>query len=139
MTFGRFVLDLRRGCLLLDRREITLRPQTFAVLQYLATHPGQVIGNQELLEAVWPNLVVADDTVLQSIDELRRALGDTGARLITAVPGRGYRFEAEEAPPDRRKARAWQPLRFRWNYGILAPLAVALTVLVLWLAGFWRD
>ena len=89
LTFGRFVLDLRRGCLLFDRREITLRPKTFAVLQYLATHPGQVIGDQELLEAVWPNLVVSGNTLLQSIDELRRALGDAGFHLITTVPGRG--------------------------------------------------
>ena len=48
-----------------------------------------------------------------------------GARLIVTVPRRGYRFEAAEAPPDRRKARSWHPLRFRWKYGILAPLAVA--------------
>ena len=139
LTFGRFVLDLKRGCLLLDGREITLRPKTFAVLQYLATHPGRLIGKEELLEAVWPNLVVTDDTLVQSIGELRRALGDLGARLITTVPRRGYRFESQDAPAERRKARAWHPLRFRWKYGILAPLAVALTVLVMWLAGFWSE
>ena len=139
LTFGRYVLDLHRGCLLLDGREVTLRPKTFAVLHYLVAHPGRLIGKEELLEAVWPNLVVTDDTLVQSIGELRRALGEAGARLITTVPRRGYRFEATEAPPDRRKARAWHPLRFRWKYGIFAPLAVALTVLVLWLAGFWSD
>ena len=139
LTFGRYVLDLPRGCLLLDGREVALRPKTFAVLQYLVTHPGRLIGKEELLEAVWPNLVVTDDTLVQSIGELRRALGDIDARLITTVPRRGYRFETSEAPPDRRKARSWHPLRFRWKYGILAPLAVALTVLVLWLAGFWSK
>jgi len=139
LAFGRYVLDLHRGCLLLDGREVTLRPKTFAVLQYLVTHPGRLIGKEELLEAVWPNLVVTDDTLVQSIGELRRALGDSGARLITTVPRRGYRFEAEEAPPDRRKARNPHLFRFRWIYGILAPLAVALTVLLLWLAGFWSD
>ncbi len=136
LIIGRYVLDLHRGCLSLDGREIALHPKTFAVLHYLVTHPGRLITTEELLEAVWPNLVVTDDTLVQSIDELRRALGDSSARLITTVPRRGYRFEAE-APPDRRKAGNWQPLRFRWKYGILAPLAVALTVLVLWLAGFW--
>ena len=78
-----------------------------------------------MLAAVWPNLVVTDDTLVQSIGELRRALGESGARLITTVPRRGYRFEGDEAPPDRRKARGWHPLRWRWKYGILAPLAVA--------------
>jgi TolB-like protein/DNA-binding winged helix-turn-helix (wHTH) protein/Tfp pilus assembly protein PilF len=139
LTFGRFVLDLRRGVLLLDGREVTLRPKTFAVLRHLVQHPDQLVSKEELLAAVWPNLVVTDDTLVQSIGELRRALGETGARLIVTVPRRGYRFEVAEAPPDRRKARSWHPLRFRWKYGILAPLAVALTVLVLWLAGFWSD
>jgi len=139
LTFGRYVLDLRRGSLLLDGREVALRPKTFAVLRFLVEHPGRLVSKEELLEAVWPNLVVTDDTLVQSIGELRRALGETGARLIVTVPRRGYRFETTEAPPDRRKARSWHPLRFRWKYGILAPLAVALTALVLWLANFWSD
>src|SRR5688572_3204964 len=139
LSFGRFVLDLTRGSLLLEGREVSLRPKTFAVLRFLAENPGRLISKEELLAAVWPNLVVTDDTLVQSIGELRRALGETGSRLIVTVPRRGYRFEVAEAPPDRRKARAWHPLRFRWNYGILAPLAVALTVLVMWLAGFWSD
>ena len=139
LTFGRFVLDLHRGLLLLDGREVALRPKTFAVLQYLVTHPGRLIGKEELLEAVWPNLVIREDSHEQSIEELRSALGDSGARLIFTEPRGGYRFEAAEAPPDRRKARDWHPLRFRWNYGILAPLAVAITVLVLWLAGVWSN
>jgi adenylate cyclase len=134
LTFGRFVVDLNRGCLLLDDREVALRPKTFAVLTYLATHPGRLVGKEELLAAVWPNLVVTDDTLVQSIGELRRALGESGARLITTVPRRGYRFEVAEAPPERRKPHGWHPLRWRWQYGILAPLAVALAVAVLWLA-----
>jgi TolB-like protein/DNA-binding winged helix-turn-helix (wHTH) protein/cytochrome c-type biogenesis protein CcmH/NrfG len=139
LTFGRYALDLNRGCLLLDDREITLRPKTFAVLTYLATHPGRLVSKEELLTAVWPNLVVTDDTLVQSIGELRRALGESGARLITTVPRRGYRFEGDEAPPDRRKARDWHPLRWRWKYGIFAPLAVAITVAALWLGTTVRD
>ncbi len=105
-----------------------MRPKTFAVLCYLVQHPGRLVSKEELLAAVWPNLVVTDDTLVQSIGELRRALGEPGARLIVTVPRRGYRFEVAEAPPDRRKARSWHPLRFRWNYGILAPLAVGITL-----------
>ena len=77
--FGRYVLDVRRGCLLLDGREVTLRPKTFAVLTYLAARPGQLVSKEELFAAVWPNLVVTDDTLVQSIGELRRALGENGA------------------------------------------------------------
>ncbi|HEY6123987.1 MAG TPA: winged helix-turn-helix domain-containing protein [Steroidobacteraceae bacterium] len=133
LTFGRYVLDLRRGSLLLDGREVALRPKTFAVLRFLVENPGRLVSKEELLEAVWPNLVVTDDTLVQSIGELRRTLGEAGARLIVTVPRRGYRFEATEAPPDRRKARGIGALRFRWKYGILAPLAIGITVLAMWL------
>src|SRR5688572_11556904 len=94
ITFGRYVLDLTRGCLLTDGNEIPLRPKTFAVLTYLAQRPGQLVSKDELFEAVWTGLVVGDDTLVQSIGELRRALNDSDARLITTVPRRGYRFDA---------------------------------------------
>ena len=133
LAFGRYVLDLRRGTLLLDGRQIALRPKTFGVLKFLVENPDRLVSKDELLAAVWPNLIVTDDTLVQSIGELRRVLGEAGARLIVTVPRRGYRFEAGEAPPDRRKLRGWHALRFRWMYGILAPVAVAIALLVIWL------
>ncbi len=133
LTFGRYGLDLHRGCLLLDGRELPLSPKTFAVLCYLVQHPGRLIAKEELLEAVWPNLVVADETLVQSIGELRGVLGEAGARLIVAVP-EGYRFDASEAPRDRRRPRHWHLLRWRWIYGILAPFALLLTFVGLWLS-----
>ena len=121
IAFGRFVLDLSRGCLLSDGREIPLRPKTFSVLTHLAQRPGQLVSKDELFDAVWPGLVVTDDTLVQSIGELRRTLGDDGARMIVTVPRRGYRFVPAAAPGERRKVRGWHLLRFRWIYGILAP------------------
>jgi TolB-like protein/DNA-binding winged helix-turn-helix (wHTH) protein len=91
---GRYVLDLDRGCLLLDGNEIALRPKTFAVLQYLIENSGRLVSKDELFAAVWPNLAVTDDALVQSVGELRRALGDDGPRLIRTVPRRGYRFES---------------------------------------------
>src|SRR5687767_5113138 len=104
LEFGRFVLDRARGCLLADGNEVPLRPKTFAVLRYLAERPGQLVSKDELFEAVWPGLIVTDDTLVQSIGELRRALGEAGARLIITVPKRGYRFDAQAAPGERRRA-----------------------------------
>jgi TolB-like protein/DNA-binding winged helix-turn-helix (wHTH) protein/cytochrome c-type biogenesis protein CcmH/NrfG len=137
-TFGRYVLDLTRGCLLSDGREIPLRPKTFAVLTYLVQRPGQLVSKDELFEAVWPGLIVTDDTLVQSIGELRRVLGDAESKLITTVPRRGYRFDSEAAPPERRRARGIKALRFRWKYGLLAPLAVGLAFAAIWLAT-WRH
>ena len=97
LRFDRFVLDLDRGCLLLDGNEIALRPRPFAVLQYLVENSGRLVSKDELFAAVWSNLAVTDDALVQSIGELRRALGDDGPRLIRTVPRRGYRFEAAVA------------------------------------------
>jgi DNA-binding winged helix-turn-helix (wHTH) protein len=91
--FDRYVLDLDRGCLLFEGNEIALRPKTFAVLQYLSENAGHLISKEELFGAVWPDVAVSDDALVQSIAELRRAFGDDGPRLIKTVPRRGYRFE----------------------------------------------
>ena len=94
LRFDRYVLDLNRGCLFLGGNEITLRPKTFAILRHLVENPGRLVSKDELFAAVWPNLAITDDVLVQSIGELRRALGDDGLRLIRTVPRRGYRFEA---------------------------------------------
>jgi adenylate cyclase len=98
LRFANYVLDLNRGCLLLDGREIVLRPKTFAVLRYLVENSGRLVSKDELFAAVWPGLAITDDVLVQSIGELRRALGEDGTRLIRTVPRRGYRFESEAAP-----------------------------------------
>jgi DNA-binding winged helix-turn-helix (wHTH) protein len=131
IVFGRFALDLARGSLLSGDREITLRPETSAVLRFLVEHPDRLVAKEELLEAGWPGLIVGEDPLTLSIGELRRALGDEDGRLIVGVPGRGYWFAPAAVPGERRKARGWHPLRWRWVYGILAPLLLALTVAVL--------
>jgi len=98
LQFDRFVLDLRRGCLLLDGNEMVLRPKTFAVLRHLVENSGRLVSKDELFAAVWPNLAVTDDALVQSIGELRRALGDDGSRLIRTIPRRGYRLDAAVSP-----------------------------------------
>jgi adenylate cyclase len=97
LRFDRYVLDLDRGSLLLDGSEIALRPKTFAVLQHLVENPNRLVSKEDLFAAVWPNIAVTDDALVQSIGELRRALGDDGARLIRTVPRRGYRLESDVA------------------------------------------
>ncbi len=97
LRFGSCVVDRKRGCLFLDGSEVKLRPKTFAVLEYLAENSGRLISKDELFAVVWPNLATTDDTLVQSIGELRRALGEDGLRLIKTIPRRGYRFESEAA------------------------------------------
>ncbi len=96
--------ELRCGDLLLDRRsrrvslhgeEFILTPRALALLEYLMTHPDELLTRERLLDAVWgwdyPAGTRAVDT---RIAELRKALGDdpAQARYIETVPGQGYRF-----------------------------------------------
>jgi DNA-binding winged helix-turn-helix (wHTH) protein len=86
LRFDRYVLDLNRGCLFLGKNEISVRPKTFAILRHLVENPSRLVSKDELFAAVWPNLAITDDVLVQSIGELRRALGDDGARLIRTFP-----------------------------------------------------
>ena len=53
LQFDRFVLDLARGCLRLDDRELELRPKAFKVLCHLAERAGHLVAKEELHKAVW--------------------------------------------------------------------------------------
>ena len=94
LRFDRFVLDLTRGCLRAGDADIGLRPKAFEVLCYLVENAGRLVPKQELFEAVWPNVSVCDDSLVQCIRELRNKLGDDDRRLIKTVSRRGYLLDA---------------------------------------------
>lgn len=98
IEFNGFVLDFQRGCLLHGIQEVVLRPKAYDVLSHLATNNGRLVSKDELMKAVWPNVIVTDDSLFQCITELRRALQDDGQRVIKTVQRRGYRFEAVPLP-----------------------------------------
>lgn len=134
IAFDRYVLEMDRGCLVADGREIALRPKTFGVLCHLVENTGRLVSKDELFAAVWPGLVVTDDTLVQSIGELRRALGDDGARLIRTLPRRGYRFDAPlsglSGDGDRHAAATVKSPYFRSKPFGSALAAFALVVLL---------
>jgi predicted ATPase/DNA-binding winged helix-turn-helix (wHTH) protein len=92
--FEDFTLDVARGCVLKAGKEIQLRPKVYETLKYLVEHSGRLIGKQELIQAVWPDAFVTDDSLVQCTVELRRALGDRTQRIVKTVPRRGYLFRA---------------------------------------------
>ena len=101
MRFDRFVLDLTRGCVRSGDQTIELRPKTFEVLRHLVANAGRVVSKEELFEAVWPNVVVGDNSLVQCIRELRQKLGDDEHRLVKTVSRRGYVLDAAPRPPER--------------------------------------
>ena len=97
--FGDFRFDTRRGELTgLDGAPIALRPKTEQLLRQFLARPGERLGREELMAALWPAAVVTDDSLVQCVSELRAALGDRAQRLIRTLPRWGYRFEAVVAP-----------------------------------------
>jgi TolB-like protein/DNA-binding winged helix-turn-helix (wHTH) protein len=118
IVVGRFTLDLDREALIGSDGEIRLRPKTFEVLRHLLLHRGRVVTKQALIDAVWGGTSVTDDSLVQCLIEIRRALGEDGHRLIKKIPRRGYLVadgEARAAGPRavrgrRAKAGLWSLL-----------------------------
>src|SRR5438132_9555539 len=83
---------------------LQLTPKAFAVLRYLADHPGRLVTKDELLREVWPDTVVSEWVLTTCIRQIRKALGEeAGApQYIATVHQRGYRWIAPvttTAPP----------------------------------------
>jgi len=74
-----------------------IEPKAMALLVLLARRADEVVSRDELFSAVWPGLVVSDDTLTQAIIKLRKALGDRAraATYIQTIPKKGYRLIAE--------------------------------------------
>ncbi|HEV8694998.1 MAG TPA: winged helix-turn-helix domain-containing protein, partial [Lysobacter sp.] len=79
---------------------VELRPQAWAVLRHLALSASRLVTKVELLDAVWPGLVVTEGSLTQAVSDVREALGEAGHRVIKTVPKRGYMLVADaiEAP-----------------------------------------
>ena len=88
--FDGFELDVQRRTLRRSGVDVELRPLAFDALVFLARHAGQVVTKDELIAAVWPGLVVTDDSIARCISDIRRALGDVEQKIIKTVPRRGY-------------------------------------------------
>ncbi len=107
LVFADFTLDLTRGCLMRGEQEIKLRPKSFEVLRHLVEHGGRLVSKDELIEAAWPGTAVTDDSLVQCLIEVRRALGDKEQRIIKTVPRRGYLFATEVRENDAAAGEAF--------------------------------
>jgi DNA-binding winged helix-turn-helix (wHTH) protein len=95
-TFGPFTLDPSTRQLLRAGIAVSLSPKAFDALVYLIEHRDRVVRKDELLTAVWPDVVVQESSLTQLIFILRKALdpqGD-GVEYIATASRYGYRFVA---------------------------------------------
>jgi len=95
LRFSGFELDSERaGLRRPDGETVKLRPKTLEILRLLAGNAGCVLSKQQLMEAVWPNVHVGEDSLFQCIREIRTALGDDKRQIVRVISGRGYLFQA---------------------------------------------
>jgi TolB-like protein/DNA-binding winged helix-turn-helix (wHTH) protein len=95
--FGDFELDPKRRMLLTRAgAPVDITGRVMDALIHLVERPGQLIEKKALMDALWPNVVVEDGNLTQTIHTLRRVLGEKAGehRYIVTVPGRGYQFVA---------------------------------------------
>jgi len=96
ISFGPFLLHAEERLLLEGDRPVRLGSRAFDTLVFLIERAGEVVGKEELIARVWPQIFVEEANLKIQISALRRALGDGqgGNRYIVTVVGRGYNFVA---------------------------------------------
>ncbi len=92
--FGRFALNPNTASLTCAGEDVPLRPKSFDVLHYLACNRGRVVTKDELIQFVWPNIFVTDNSLVQCISDIRAALADDAQTILKTVARRGYLFAA---------------------------------------------
>src|SRR5262249_17120958 len=99
-TFGdHYTLDPVGYELRQHGRLVHIEPQVFDLLAYLVQAPDRTVTKEELMEHLWPQQFVADESLTYCVAQARKALGDTGQtqRYIQPVRRRAYRFIAPGA------------------------------------------
>src|SRR5690606_966791 len=95
--FQTFEIDEPRRELRAGSEVISLQPRGFDLLVYLVRNRDRVVPKDELLDAVWSDVIVADGSLQRAVSLLRSTLEKLGAvDAIRTYPRRGYRFCANE-------------------------------------------
>lgn len=121
---------------------VRLEARTMGILLCLAERAGEVVSIDDLLNRVWPGVIVTQDSVYQAVATLRRQMGDDPkqATYIANVPRAGYRMVArvmveEAAAPSigaDRKVPASERAKFKAKWVVAAMVAVAVGIAVAW-------
>lgn len=73
-------------------RVVELEAKPLDILLQLLLHAGEVVTKEELLEAVWPDVMVVDGSLATAVSKLRKAMGDEEHPTVVTVPRVGYRL-----------------------------------------------
>ncbi|MDX8517516.1 winged helix-turn-helix domain-containing tetratricopeptide repeat protein [Mesorhizobium dulcispinae] len=129
ITFRGFVfLTKSKELRTVEGKAVSLRSQSAEVLSVLAARPGEIVSKDALMQAVWPDTFVTDDSLTQCIADIRRALADDAHVIVETVPRRGYRLNADlsdAAAPNAAAVTERAKKRFSQRGFILAAIVLA--------------
>jgi DNA-binding winged helix-turn-helix (wHTH) protein/TolB-like protein len=118
--------------------EIALRPQAFDLLKHLLENAGRLVTKDELMKAVWPGVFVTDDSLVQCVRDIRRALNDESQSVLKAVPKRGYRLTIPTVDPPVAAPRKWAAAGTR-RMRVAVALALGLVLGIIAAGVVWRS
>ncbi len=95
LVFDRCVVRREARQVVVDGQPAKLGARAYDLLLVLIEHRDRVVSKNELLEIIWPGLVVEENNLQVHVSALRKLLGP---QTIATIPGRGYRFTATLAP-----------------------------------------
>src|ERR1700730_9607317 len=90
--FGDYEFDEMQRQLRVKGRRVELESKPLDILLQLLLHAGEVVTKDELLESVWPDVMVVDGSLATAVSKLRKAMGDEDHPAIVTVPRVGYRL-----------------------------------------------
>lgn len=120
---------------------IQVEPKVMSLLVYLTGHAGSTVTREQLFEAVWPGVVVTDDTLTQAVAKLRKAFGDNARnpRYIQTVSKSGYRLCAAVRFPPVATAVSREAAWLQWRYFFIVALMVAFGLAAVFIGIDWSD
>jgi TolB-like protein len=86
-------IDYPSACLRRAGLPLQLRPKSFDVLAYLSRNRGRLVSKAELIDHIWGDIAVTENSLVQCIKDIRQVLNGNSQFEIKTVPKRGYLFE----------------------------------------------
>ncbi len=111
LRFGPWCAFQDSGELIGPNSRERLEPKVMELLLMLASRPNTVCSKEEILQQLWPGMILGDDTLARAVSKLRKALGDDvkAPRYVETLPKRGYRFIHSESGANTSLMRPPQP------------------------------
>ncbi len=142
--FGPYIVEpTERRISGVDASRVELTAKAFDLLVLLVSRSGQLVTKDEILDALWQDLNIAESNVTTTISMIRKALReDSENRYIETVPEKGYRFVApvrfcrDAGIPEEESTDTASPVISQRRTLAIAPFVIVALGVGLW---FWHS